>query len=220
MRPPRTMLAALCGLLTVAACAGSATAQTKGDYPLQLSIREMWTTPGDPGFASIGGMAQWPDGTVWVGDRRLAEVSEVSGDGSSVRVILREGEGPGEVQRVHRIDMLPGGGAVVMTGSNYEIFGPEKRFSDEYEPCLQSGRGASRRHPVAGSSRAVATGLRRITSWQVTPSITTTRRNDISPVGTRLRTTTTGRSFDPRRADPLHLPLTGACWCPTRRRSA
>ena len=116
------------GLLTVVACGGSATAQTKGEYPLQISIREMWTTPGDPGFASIGGMAQWPDGTVWVGDRRLAEVSEVSGDGSSVRVVLREGEGPGEVERVHRIDALPGGGAVVMTSSNYEIFGPDKRF--------------------------------------------------------------------------------------------
>ena len=124
----RTVRTALCGLLTGAACGGSATAQTKDEYPLQISIREMWTTPGDPGFGSIGGMAQWPDGTVWVGDRRLAEVSEVSGDGSNVRVVLREGEGPGEVERVHRIDMLPEGGAVVMTSSNYEIFGSDKRF--------------------------------------------------------------------------------------------
>lgn len=122
----RTAFAALYGLLTVAACGGTAIAQTK--YPLQISIREIWTTSGDPGFGSIRGMAQWPDGTVWVGDRQLAEVSEVSVDGSQVRVVLREGEGPGEVERVHRIDMLPRGGAVVMTSNNYEIFGSDKRF--------------------------------------------------------------------------------------------
>ena len=73
-------------------------------------------------------MAQWPDGTVWIGDRRLAEVSEVSSDGANVRVVLRKGEGPGEVGRARRIDMLPGGGAVVMTGDNYEIFRADKRF--------------------------------------------------------------------------------------------
>ncbi len=95
---------------------------------LDVQVRELWATAGDPGFSSIRGMAQWPDGSVWIGDNRLAEVSEVSPDGRSVRVVLREGEGPGEVGRVQRIDELPDGGMVVLTNSHYEIFRPDKRF--------------------------------------------------------------------------------------------
>ena len=118
----------LYGLLTVAASSGLATAQAKDEYPFEISVREIWTTSGDPGFSTIGGMAQWPDGTVWIGDRRLAEVSEISPDGTGVRVVLRKGEGPGEVDRVHRISMLPGGGAVVLSSNSYDIFRADKSF--------------------------------------------------------------------------------------------
>ena len=93
-----------------------------------VEVRELWATTGDPGFSTIRGMAQWPDGSVWIGDGRLAEVSEVSPDGQTVRVVLKEGEGPGEVGRVHRIDELLDGGMVVLTNSHYEVFGPDKRF--------------------------------------------------------------------------------------------
>lgn len=48
MSHSRRIPTAFYGLLTVAACGGSATAQTNGEYPLQISVREMWTTPGDP----------------------------------------------------------------------------------------------------------------------------------------------------------------------------
>ena len=127
MRHLPTIAAAL-NLLAVATGGGRAAAQATGEYPLVISVREIWTTPGDPGFGSVGGMAQWPDGTVWIGDRRLAEVSEVSPDGTSVRVVRRKGEGPGEVGRVLMIEMLPGGGAVVMTLDNYEIFRANRSF--------------------------------------------------------------------------------------------
>ncbi len=96
--------------------------------PLAVEVRELWATTGDPGFSNIRGMAQWPDGSVWIGDGCLAEVCEVSPDGEIVRVVLKEGEGPGEVGRVHRIDELLDGGMVVLTNSHYEVFGPDKRF--------------------------------------------------------------------------------------------
>ena len=119
-----TALAAHGVLISFQVSATTALAQA----PFEVEVREVWATAGDPGFSSIRGMAQWPDGSVWIGDGRLAEVSEVSPDGQSVRVVLTEGEGPGEVGRVHRIDELPDGGMVVLTNSHYEVFGPGKRF--------------------------------------------------------------------------------------------
>lgn len=94
----------------------------------QVSVREIWRTYGDPGFGEVRGMAAWPDGTVWIGDNRLAEVSEVSADGRRVRVVLSEGEGPREVGRVHRLDALPDGGMIVRTSNHYHFFGPDKRL--------------------------------------------------------------------------------------------
>lgn len=127
MRPPLGRLTALAtfGAL-ISPQVGDTTVQAQP--PFEVEVREVWATAGDPGFSSIRGMAQWPDGSVWVGDGRLAEVSEVSPDGQSVRVTLKEGEGPGEVGRVHRIDELSDGGMVVLTNSHYEVFRPNKRF--------------------------------------------------------------------------------------------
>lgn len=124
-----------CLLAVLIGLHGTSAIQSAAQPVLDISVREIWTTSGYPGFGMIGGMAQWPDGAVWIGDRRLAEVSEVSPDGSDVRVVLRKGEGPGEVDRVHRIEMLPDGGAVVLTGTHYELFRADKKF-DRRQPSL------------------------------------------------------------------------------------
>ncbi len=114
--------------VATAGFAGHVHAQAGDAEKRQVSVREIWRTYGDPGFGEVRGMAAWPDGTVWVGDNRLAEVSEVSADGRRVRVVLSEGEGPREVGRVHRLDALPNGGMIVRTSSHYHFFGPDKRL--------------------------------------------------------------------------------------------
>ncbi len=108
--------------------ANAASEQLGGEHQLKVSVREVWSTYGDPGFATPRGMAQWPDGTVWIGDNRLSEVSEVSADGTSVRVVLREGEGPREVDRVHHIDTFDRGGAVILGGSRVHFYRANKRL--------------------------------------------------------------------------------------------
>ncbi len=108
--------------------AGSAAQEASADGALEVSVREIWRTKGDPGFGRIGGMAAWPNGTVWVGGQRLAEVSEISADGTAARVVLREGEGPGEVGNVYKIAALPQGGVLIKHRRGYDFFRPDKRL--------------------------------------------------------------------------------------------
>lgn len=96
-------------------------------------MTEVWSTPGDPGFGSPRGMAQWQDGTVWVGDFSLEEVYEVSADGARVAIALRSGDGPREVGSVHRIAAIPGGGMVVWEGSRFAFFGSDKRPARRFQ---------------------------------------------------------------------------------------
>ncbi len=107
---------------------GTGIAQENGSgYPFEVSVREIWRTYGDPGFSTIRGMVQWPDGSVWVGDNRLAEVHEVSPDGSVVRLALREGDGPREVRRVRYLAAVPGGGVFVQSGERIQFFNSDRQ---------------------------------------------------------------------------------------------
>ncbi len=58
----------------------------------------------------------------------LAEVAEISADGTGTRVALREGEGPGEVRRVGKISVLPQGGVLIKQTLGYDFFRPDKQF--------------------------------------------------------------------------------------------
>ena len=102
-------------------------------------MREIWRTCGDPGFAAISGMVQWPDGSVWVGDRSLSEVYEVSSDGSNTRLALREGDGPREVDRVHDLVPIPGGGVLVRTSDRIQFFDSDKRPTRRVTPRSNAG---------------------------------------------------------------------------------
>lgn len=123
-RPGRALAAST---ILVATLAGCAPAAAVAQEPMEVVVTEVWSTPGDPGFGLPTGMAQWPDGTVWVGDRSLEEVYEVSADGQRVAVALRSGDGPREVGSVHRIVALPTSGMVVWEGSRLAFFGADKR---------------------------------------------------------------------------------------------
>ncbi len=97
-------------------------------YPLEVRVREIWSTYGDPGFGWPRGMLQWPDGTVWVGDSQVSEVAEVSADGTQMKLALRGGEGPGELRRVYRIVHYRDGGIVIHDVPGFSFFGADKKF--------------------------------------------------------------------------------------------
>ena len=111
----------------VPASAGAA-AQADAAFPLEVAVREVWSTYGDPGFVSADGMIQWPDGSVWIADGDASEVFEISADGSTTRRVVREGDGPGEVRSASRLARHPGGGVVVKDRGGYSFFGADKRF--------------------------------------------------------------------------------------------
>lgn len=51
-----------------------------------------------------------PDGTVWLADNQLGQVLVYSAEGSHLRTISRQGEGPGEIDGPRQLLWLPGGG--------------------------------------------------------------------------------------------------------------
>lgn len=130
---------AVVGLALAFAVSMPAAAQDR--ETLEIVVTEVWSTPGDPGFGFPRGMAQWLDGTVWVGDQQVAEVSEISPDGSNVRVVLREGDGPREVVRAATtIVPRPAGGMFVWDARRVGFFGPDKNLERYRPPPLQSPR--------------------------------------------------------------------------------
>lgn len=107
MTSPRTV--AVVGLLVAGLWTGPVFVAGQDREPLEVAVTEVWSTGDSAAFGFPGGMAQWPDGTVWVGDDRLAEVYEISADGNRTRVVLREGDGPREVSRVDWVVPSPMG---------------------------------------------------------------------------------------------------------------
>lgn len=121
--------AALSVLAGLAAAGQPAVAvQSASELPLEVGVRELWSTYGDPGFGHPQGMFQWPDGTVWIGDEQASEVWELSADGTESKRVLREGEGPGELARVSRIVPYRDGGIVVQDNRGFLFFGADKRL--------------------------------------------------------------------------------------------
>ncbi len=115
----------------------------QSDESFEVVLTEVWTTPGDPGFGRPLGVAQWPDGSVWVGDSRISEVFEVSPDGSRTRTALRDGDGPREVRFATVIVPRPGGGMVVWDSRRVGFFKEDKSL-DRYR-----SRPSARGHVVA-----------------------------------------------------------------------
>lgn len=73
--------------------------------------------PEEEGFTAIGDILAWPDGRVFVADRRLRDVREFAADGAFTRVVARTGAGPGEVTFVSRLQHLPGDTLAILDGN-------------------------------------------------------------------------------------------------------
>jgi hypothetical protein len=66
----------------------------------QLIVKELWRTNGDPAtilFVSVSGAAEASDGSIWISDGRAGQVLALDST-LAVRVVAREGDGPGEVR--------------------------------------------------------------------------------------------------------------------------
>lgn len=126
MTSPRTV--AVVGLLVAGLWTGPVFVAGQDREPLEVAVTEVWSTGDSAAFGFPGGMAQWPDGTVWVGDDRLAEVYEISADGNRTRVVLREGDGPREVSRVDWVVPSPMGGVVIYDNRRVGFFDADKRL--------------------------------------------------------------------------------------------
>lgn len=116
------------GLLVAGLWAGPAVVAEQDRELLEVSVTEVWSSDGgSAAFSFPEGMAQWPDGTVWVGDGRLSEVYEMSAEGTDSRVVLRQGDGPREVNRVDWIVASPVGGVVIWDNRRVGFFDADKR---------------------------------------------------------------------------------------------
>lgn len=73
--------------------------------PQTVGVREVWRTNIASGFDYVGGMASWPDGTIWVGDGRNVELWELRPDGSQQRNVTWANSESGRVGQVNRISV-------------------------------------------------------------------------------------------------------------------
>ena len=81
-----------------------------------IQLRERWTSKAVPAFevvTSIAGMAEAPDGTLWLSDPRNHVIHGVESAGASVRTVARSGDGPSEVRSPNFITTTPDGGLAV-----------------------------------------------------------------------------------------------------------
>ena len=150
----RTVLMALASLLvlcvTAEAESGGVVANpaqpTGGSHSYELE--ELWRIGGDSDaegefFGVIGDLALDAQANVYLLDRQLAEIKVFDPEGSYLRTIGREGEGPGEFRRPSAVLILPNGnvgvvqprpGAIVLLTplgdpvGNYPMAGDQEGF--------------------------------------------------------------------------------------------
>lgn len=85
-----------------------------------VDLKEAWRLGGDDDEDVLLGMVTGgvlgPDGNVYLVDRQMAQVLVIAPDGSLVRTLGRQGEGPGEFNNPHGLFFLPDGRLAVIQG--------------------------------------------------------------------------------------------------------
>jgi len=101
-------------------CAGAYAAdpphQANGPVPRDgvqvLDLQQVWQrgqAEDDLFFGSVNAVALGPDGNIYVLDQQQSQVFVFSAEGEEVRILSREGEGPGESRRPEHMVFLPDG---------------------------------------------------------------------------------------------------------------
>lgn len=98
-----------------------------------LTVAERWSTRGTPAvleFSVIAGMTETASGEVWISDALNRVVAAVNGSGGSLRIVARQGDGPGEVRAPGLWASYPDGGVAMydLVRSAVEIFGRDGSF--------------------------------------------------------------------------------------------
>lgn len=98
-----------------------------------MVLEERWRTKGAPGvleFGSVDGMAETPTGEIWICDPLAPAVASVDARGRRLRLVAREGDGPGEVRSPTLAAATPNGTVAIFDqGHNaVELFRGDGRF--------------------------------------------------------------------------------------------
>jgi len=116
------VLSALLFAVVPAAPATPATVNLPAAAPAQraVDVKEAWRLGGDDDEDVLLGMVTGgvlgPDGNIYLVDRQMAQVLVVAPDGSLVRALGRQGDGPGEFNNPHGLFFLPDGRLAVVQG--------------------------------------------------------------------------------------------------------
>ena len=107
------------GAATVLSVAAPATGQN-------LSVTEIWSSERVRNLvlSAAEGVAEAPDGRIWISDPMAMAVYAVDTDGNTFTRIAREGEGPGEVEGPDRIAITPDGNLAVFDYAKIEVYTP------------------------------------------------------------------------------------------------
>jgi hypothetical protein len=106
-----------------------------------LVVKELWRTNGGPEtilFASVNGIGEAADGSIWISDSRAAQVLLLDST-RTLHLVARSGDGPGEVLGPSRMAPTPAGGLAIydIGRTSIEFFGPEGTF--ERRVTLKAG---------------------------------------------------------------------------------
>lgn len=119
---PRTrcfgLMAAALAAPWIGGCGSAAETDLHGgarpDHPLlEIAATEVMRSDADSLLTSVSSLAVDSGGNIYLADWLLREVLVLSSQGSVLRSIGREGDGPGEFRRVSSVQLLPGDTLVV-----------------------------------------------------------------------------------------------------------
>lgn len=114
-------------LLLLAACAeGAADEPAAGEAAIWTLDEDLRIDEAEDYYlGSVGGVAVRADGALLVADPEAHHVKVISPEGKLIQTIGREGEGPGEFQRPHQVDLARGDSLYVMDAQRrLSVFAP------------------------------------------------------------------------------------------------
>lgn len=107
---------------------GQASGSTRGALspledqdPLGVKLIELWRLDVED-VGSVGGLAAWEDGTIWVGNRDDAGIWEVPPGGGGLRRVRGDGDAGDNPGRTLDMAPMPGGGMVIVGSGGVRVF--------------------------------------------------------------------------------------------------